>query len=63
VQNTVGIAEGQRIAWAALTAVRKRIRYQERKRLTIYDEIADRMSLEEPGVAISNMVKSPFLRY
>ena len=29
----------------------------------IYEEIADRMSLEEEGVAISTMMKSPCLRY
>ncbi|MGB0629203.1 MAG: hypothetical protein ACPGRZ_00785 [Alphaproteobacteria bacterium] len=29
----------------------------------IYDEIADRMSMEEEGVAISTMMKSPCLRY
>jgi hypothetical protein len=29
----------------------------------IYEEIADRISLEEDGVAISTMMKSPCLRY
>lgn len=29
----------------------------------IYDEIADRISMEENGVAISTMMKSPCLRY
>ena len=29
----------------------------------IYEEIADRLSLEEPGVAISTKMKSPCLRY
>lgn len=32
-------------------------------RVMIYEEIADRLSLEEPGVAISTMMKSPCLRY